>query len=92
MSKSGSTILRISKYVYLIAFFLLLAGVFHPVVTGGPADAVVYGTLSLLLGLGAALPLFKAASDEKHRLFYLGVGVGLIALSLLFVFIITGRI
>ena len=45
-----------------------------------------------MLGLGAALPLFKAASDEKHRLFYLGVGVGLIALSLLFVFIITGRI
>ena len=37
------------KYVYLLAFFGLLSGVFHPFITDSPIDALVYGVLVLFL-------------------------------------------
>lgn len=91
-TKSASRILRNARYAYVLALFVLMAGFFSPLIAGGSADAVAYGTLSLLLGLVAVWPLYKAASDEKSRPFYLGVGVGLIAISMVFVLTLTGRV
>ncbi len=88
---TNSRVFSGAKYVYIIILFVLMAGFFHPLITDQPGDQVAYGTLSLLVGLVAAWPLYKAATDEKSRPFYLGVGIGLVALSLIFVLSLTGR-
>ncbi len=85
-------ILSGTKYVYIFVMFILLAGFFHPIITETPADNLVYGTLALFLGLGAVIPLYKAARIEKGRPFNLGLGIGIIAISLVFIFILTGRV
>ena len=46
---------QIPRYVYLVAFFALLSGVFYPLITPNPAeqnlDNVLKGTAILFLGL-----------------------------------------
>jgi len=40
------------KYAYLLAFFALVASVFHPIITGAPIDGLIKGILILIVGLG----------------------------------------
>jgi uncharacterized membrane protein YjjP (DUF1212 family) len=80
------------KYVYLAVFFTLLAGIFHPLITGNSLDGVISGVIVLFVGLAGGVLLYKSATLEKRREIYLGVGFGLIAISLVLIFQITGRV
>jgi peptidoglycan/LPS O-acetylase OafA/YrhL len=80
------------KYVYLVAFFTLLAGFFHPLITGGSSDGVISGVLVLFVGLAGGVLLYKSATSEKRREIYLGAGLGLIAISFALIFQMTGRV
>jgi hypothetical protein len=80
------------KYVYLIVFFALLAGFFHPLVTDTSFDSVVIGVIVLFIGLTGSVLLYKAAISEKRRVIFLGVGFTLISISLFYIFQITGRV
>ncbi|MHA7646309.1 hypothetical protein [Nitrosopumilus sp. S4] len=91
MNKTSSKFLTGFKYVYLVAFFALLAGFFHPLITNTSFDGVVIGVLVLFVGLAGAVLLYKAATSEKKREIYLGIGFGLIAISLYYIFQLTGR-
>jgi hypothetical protein len=79
------------KYVYLIAFFALLSGFFHPLITNTNFDSVVVGIMILFIGLAGGVLLYKYAISEKKRIIFLGGGFALIAISLFFIFQITGR-
>lgn len=79
------------KYVYLIAFFALLSGFFHPLITNTNFDSVVVGIMILFIGLAGGVLLYKYAISEKKRVIFLGGGFALIAISLFFIFQITGR-
>jgi len=79
------------KYVYLIAFFVLLSGFFHPLITDTSFDSVVIGTMILFVGLAGAILLYKSATSEKRRIMFLGGGFGLVAISLFYIFQIIGR-
>ena len=79
------------KYVYLIFFFALLAGFFHPLITGASFDPVLTGVLVLFVGLAGAVLVFKAATSEKRRGIFLGGGFGLIAISFAYILTVTGR-
>lgn len=92
MSETGSKIKTGFKYIYLIIFFLLLAGVFYPLINDLSLDGVISGVTVLFVGLAGGILLYKSASSEKRREIYLGVGVGLIAISLALIFQITGRV
>ncbi len=92
MSETSSKIRAGFKYVYLVAFFTLLAGIFHPLITGRSTDGVVSGVLVLFVGLAGGVLLYKSASSEKRREIYLGAGLGLVAISLALIFQITGRV
>lgn len=81
-----------TKYVYITVLFMLMAGFFHPLITEQPGDSVVYGTLVLFVGLAGAIPLHRAARNERGRLLYMGIGLGLVALSLTFIFLLTNRL
>ncbi|QUC64607.1 hypothetical protein NsoK4_09340 [Nitrosopumilus sp. K4] len=92
MSKSTSKVITGFKYVYLTAFFALLAGFFHPLITNTSFDSVVIGVIVLFVGLAGGILLYKAAISEKRKTIFLGGGFGLIAISLFYIFQLTGRV
>jgi len=77
--------------IYLIVFFVLLSGFFHPLITNTSFDSVVIGTMVLFVGLAGGVLLYKSAISEKRRELFLGGGFTLIAISLVFIFQIIGR-
>ena len=92
MNKTSSKALAGFKYVYLVAFFALLAGFFHPLITNTSFDSVVVGVLILFVGLAGGVLLYKAATSEKRRGIFLGGGFALMAISLYYIFQLTGRV
>ena len=92
LNKTTSKMLTGFKYVYLITFFALLSGFFHPLITDTSFDSVVIGVIVLFIGLTGSILLYKAAISEKRRMIFLGVGFALISISLFYIFQITGRI
>ncbi len=91
MNKLSTKAITGAKYVYLVVFFVLLTGFFHPIITGTSFDNVITGTLVLLVGLAGGVLVYKAATSESKRRIFFGGGFGLIAISLYFVFQMTGR-
>ena len=91
MNKTSSKVLTSFKYVYLVAFFTLLAGFFYPLITDTSFDNVVVGVLILFVGLAGGVLLYRAATSEKKRGIFLGVGFTLMAISLYYIFQLTGR-
>ena len=86
-SKPNIILAQIPRYVYLLAIFALLAGVFFPTITPGVSfDFVILGTATLFLGLVGAILLFKAATSDKRRGIFIAVGFALIAISLALIY------
>ena len=91
LNKTSSNVLAGFKYIYLVAFFALLAGFFHPLITDTSFDIVIIGVLILFLGLAGGVLLYKAATSENKKGIFLGGGFTLIIISLHYIFQITGR-
>ena len=80
---------QIPRYAYLLAFFVLLAGVFVPLITYQISfDIVIQGVATLFLGLAGAILLFKAATSDKRRGIFIAIGFALIAISLTLIFML----
>ena len=92
MSNMSTKTITGAKYIYLVVFFALLAGFFHPIITGTSFDNVITGTLILFVGLAGGVLVYKASTSESKRGIFFGGGFGLIAISLYFVFQMTGRL
>ena len=92
MSNISSKALSSFKYVYLIAFFALLSGVFYPLITNTTFEPVISGILILFLGLAGGVLLYKATTSETRREIFFGIGFILIGISLYFIFQFTGRV
>lgn len=92
MSKVTSKTITGFKYVYLVIFFALLSGFFHPIITDSSFDSVIIGVIVLFVGLAGGVLLYKAALSEKRRAIFLGGGFGLIAISLFYILQLTGRV
>jgi len=91
MSKLNTKVITGVKYIYLVVFFALLAGFFHPIITDTNFDNVIIGTLVLFISLAGGVLVYKAATSESKRGIFFGGGFGLIAISLYFIFQMTGR-
>ena len=91
-SSSPSRLLSGFKYAYLIVFFALLAGLFYPFITGTSIAPVIAGVLVLFLGLAGGVLLYRAAVSETRRGILLGGGFTLIAISMYYIFEISGKI
>lgn len=91
MNQITSKALTGFKYIYLIAFFALLAGFFHPLITNTSFDGVVIGVLVLFVGLAGGVLLYRAATSESKRAIFLGSGFALMSISLYYIFQLTGR-
>ena len=92
MKNISSKAITGTKYVYLILFFALLSGFFHPLITGASFDSVIFGVIILFVGLAGAVLVYKAATSANRRGIYLGGGFGLIAISFAYIVQFTGRV
>ena len=86
-SKPTTILAQIPRYVYLLAIFALLSGVFFPLITPGiPYDYVILGTATLFLGLVGAIVLFKATTSDNRRGILVAIGFVLIAISMALIY------
>ena len=86
-SKPITILAQIPRYVYLLAIFALLSGVFFPLITPGiPYDYVILGTATLFLGLVGAIVLFKATTSDNRRGILVAIGFVLIAISMVLIY------
>jgi uncharacterized membrane protein YraQ (UPF0718 family) len=90
--RGGTKILAGAKYVYLIAFFALLSGMFYPIITHTSGDSVVVGVLILFVGLAGVVSLYKAGTSDKHQKAYLIAGLVISSISLLLVYAALGKL
>ena len=86
-SNTSTILAQIPRYVYLLAIFALLAGVFFPLITPGvPFDHVIQGTAILFLGLVGGILLFKAITSDNRRGILIAIGFALIAICLALIY------
>ena len=86
-SNTATILAQIPRYVYLLAIFALLAGVFFPLITPGvPFDHVIQGTATLFLGLAGGILLFKATTSDNRRGILIVIGFVLIAICLALIY------
>ncbi len=74
MNKTSSKALIGFKYIYLVVFFALLAGLFHPLITDTSFDGVMIGVLTLFVGLAGGVLLHRSSQFEKKRGIFEGTG------------------
>ena len=89
-SKSNPILSQIPRYVYLVAIFVLLSGVFFPLITIGADEAynfAIGGAATLFLGLAGGILLFKGATSDGSRGVLLTVGFVLIAVSIALIYL-----
>ena len=86
-SKPTTILAQIPRYVYLLAIFALLSGVFFPLITPGiPFDHVIQGVATLFLGLAGGILLFKATTSDNRRGILIAIGFALIAICLVLIY------
>ena len=86
-SKPMTILAQIPRYVYLLAIFALFTGIFFPLVTPGISfDHVIQGTVTLFLGLGGGILLFKATTSDNRRGILVAIGFVLIAISMALIY------
>ena len=66
---------------------------FYPIIEKGTnANQVIAGILILFIGLAGALCLYKASTSEKRQKTYLIAGFAILAVTLLLVFAVAGKL
>ena len=86
-STKTSKLAQIPRYAYLLTIFVLLTGVFFPLITPEmPFDYVIQGTVVLFLGLAGGILLFKATTSDNRRGILIAIGFALIAISLVLIY------
>ena len=86
-SNTATILVQIPRYVYLLAIFALLAGVFFPLITPGvPFDHIIQGTATLFLGLAGGILLFKATTSDNRRGILVVISFVLIAICLALIY------
>ena len=82
-----SKLAQIPRYAYLLTIFVLLTGVFFPLITPEMSfDYVIQGTAILFLGLVGGILLFKATTSDNRRGILVAIGFVLIAISMALIY------
>ena len=86
-STKTSKLVQIPQYAYLLTIFVLLTGVFFPLITPEmPFDYVIQGTVVLFLGLAGGILLFKATTSDNRRGILIAIGFALITICLALIY------
>ena len=75
-----------TKYAYIIAAVALLSGIFTPLTMGVEIENVIFGMLSIFLGLGGGIIIFLGIKRQKFTTIMVCGGLGMMFGSLLLIY------
>ena len=75
-----------TKYAYIIAAVALLSGIFTPITLGIEIENVIFGMLSIFLGLGGGIIIFLGIKRQKFTTIMVCGGLGMMFGSLLLIY------
>ena len=75
-----------TKYAYIIAAVALLSGIFTPITLGIEIEDVIFGMLSIFLGLGGGIVIFLGIKRQKFTTIMVCGGLGMMIGSLLLIY------
>ena len=81
-----SILLSGTKYVYIIGAVALLSGIFTPLTVGAEIENVIFGMLSILLGLAGGIVIFLGVKYQKFTPIMVFTGLGMIFGSLILIY------
>ena len=75
-----------TKYAYIIGAVALLSGIFTPLTLGVEIEDVIFGMLSIFLGLGGGIVIFLGIKRQKFTTIMVCGGLGMMIGSLLLIY------
>ena len=75
-----------TKYAYIIAAVALLSGIFTPLTLGIEIENVIFGMLSIFLGLGGGIVIFLGIKYQKFTTIMVCGGLGMMIGSALLIY------
>ena len=75
-----------TKYAYIIAAVALLSGIFTPIPLGIEIENVIFGMLSIFLGLGGGIIIFLGIKRQKFTTIMVCGGLGMMFGSLVLIY------
>ena len=81
-----SLLLSGTKYVYIVVAVALLSGIFTPLTLGIEIENVIFGMLSIFLGLGGGIVIFLGIKYQKFTIVMVCGGLGMMLGSLLLIY------
>ena len=81
-----SILLSGTKYAYIVAAVALLSGIFTPLTLGIEIENVVFGMLSIFLGLGGGIVIFLGIKRQKFTTIMVCGGLGMMIGSVLLIY------
>ena len=81
-----SLLLSGTKYAYIIAAVALLSGIFTPLTLDVDVDEVLFGMLSIFLGLAGGIVIFLGIKYQKFTTIMVCGGLGMMFLSLILIY------
>ena len=81
-----SIVLSGTKYAYIIGAVALLSGIFTPLTIGEEVDSVIFGMLSIFLGLAGGIVIFLGIKYQKLTTIMVCGGSGMMFGSLLLIY------
>ena len=80
-----------TKYVYIIAAVALLSGIFTPLTLGVEIEDVVFGMLTIFLGLVGGILIFLGVKYQKFTPIMVSGGLGMMIASLFLIYEVIDR-
>ena len=81
-----SLLLSGTKYVYIVGAVALLSGIFTPLTIGAEIENVLFGMLSIFLGLGGGIVIFLGIKNQKFTTVMVCAGLGMMVGSLILIY------
>ena len=81
-----SLLLSGTKYAYIIGAVALLSGIFTPLTLGIEIEDVIFGMLSIFLGLGGGIVIFLGIKRQKLTTIMVSGGLGMMVASLFLIY------
>ena len=81
-----SLLLSGTKYVYIVAAVALLSGIFTPLTIGAEIENVIFGMLSIFLGLTGGIVIFLGIKYQKFTTVLVCGGLGMMVASLFLIY------
>ena len=81
-----SLLLSGTKYIYIVAAVALLSGIFTPLTISAELENVLFGMVSIFLGLAGGIVIFLGIKNQKFTTVMVSAGLGMMIGSLLLIY------